>query len=157
MMYRMGIALLALVNAMVATYLHLWKTGRVGALSCASGQGCEVAQFSQYGWFLGVDVALIGAVGYSALLLAALWSLQPARLDERRPTVVLLALIVPAVLFTARLKYGEWMVLKVFCIWCFISTLSITLCLVLAWLDWRRVSRSHPTPPERAGRLPIAA
>ena len=157
MVYRMGIALLALVNAMVATYLHLWKTGRVGALSCASGQGCEVAQFSHYGWFLGVDVALIGAVGYAVLLLVALWSVQPGQLLQRRPTLVLLALIVPAVLFTARLKYGEWVVLKVFCIWCFISAVSILVCLLLAWLDWRRVSRSRPTPPERAGRMPLAA
>jgi uncharacterized membrane protein len=45
----------------------------------------------------------------------------------------------------------------VFCIWCFISTVSIMLCLVLAWLDWRRVNRSEPTPPERTRRLPIAA
>jgi uncharacterized membrane protein len=153
----MAIALLALVNALVATYLHLWKTGRAGTLACTGGHGCEVAQFSQYGWFLGVDVALIGAVGYTVLLLVALWSLQPGRLLQRRPTLVLLALIVSAVLFTIRLKYGEWVVLKVFCIWCFISTVSILVCLLLAWLDWRRVTREHPTPPERAGRLPIAA
>ena len=153
----MAIALLALVNALVATYLHLWKTGRAGTLACTSGHGCEVAQFSQYGWFLGVDVALIGAVGYTVLLLVAVWSLQPGQLPQRRPTLVLLALIVPAVLFTARLKYGEWVVLKVFCIWCFISTVSITLCLILAWLDWRRVNRPQPNPPERIGRLPIAA
>lgn len=153
----MAIALLALVNAMVATYLHLWKIGKAGALSCASGEGCAVAQFSPWGSFLGVDVALIGAVGYTLLLMVAVWSLQPAQVDRRRPLQALLLLIVPAVLFTIRLKYGEWVVLKVFCIWCFISTVSILLCLVLAWLDWRRVSRSHPTPPERAGRLPRAA
>jgi uncharacterized membrane protein len=153
----MAIALLALLNALVATYLHLWKTGRAGVLTCASGQGCEVAQFSPYGWFLGVDVALIGAVGYGLLLVVALWSLQPAQATARRPTVLLLALIVPAVLFTARLKYGEWVVLQVFCIWCFISTVSITLCLILAWLDWRRVKRAETPPPERTGRLPLAA
>lgn len=134
----MAIAVLALVNAMVAAYLHLWKLGKVGALSCATGQGCQVAQFSPWGSFLGVDVALVGAVGYALLLVAALWSLQPAQAGRLRATQVLLALIVPAVLFTVRLKYGEWVVLGVFCLWCFISTVSITLCLVLAWLDWRR-------------------
>ncbi len=60
MKYRMAIAVLALVNALVATYLHLWKVGKVGALACSTG-GCMVAQFSRFGWFLGVDVALIGA------------------------------------------------------------------------------------------------
>jgi hypothetical protein len=33
-------------------------------------------------------------------------------------------------------------VLKVFCIWCFESFVTIHLCLVLAWLDWRRTQRA---------------
>jgi uncharacterized membrane protein len=157
MIFRKAIALLALLNALVATYLHLWKIGKAGTLSCTTGHGCETAQLSSYGWFLGVDVALIGAVGYSVLLIAALWALQPAQFEQRRPTLVLLALIIPAVVFTVRLKYGEWIVLKVFCSWCVISTVSILLGLLLAWLDWRRVGGSGSTPPERAGRLRIAA
>ncbi|MFL5517997.1 MAG: vitamin K epoxide reductase family protein, partial [Gemmatimonadales bacterium] len=62
--YRMAIALLALVAALVALYLHLWKAGYTGALSCTSGHGCETAMLSPWGWFLGVDVALIGTIGY---------------------------------------------------------------------------------------------
>ena len=156
MMYRMTIALLALVNCLVATYLHLWKTGRVGTLVCTSGGGCEIAQFSRYGWFLGVDVALIGAVGYAALLVVALVSIQPRQLDARRMSAALLALIVPAFLFTVRLKYGEWVVLKVFCPWCFISAVSITTCLILAWLDWRRTA-PVPPPADESARMPLAA
>ena len=49
--YRMAIALLALVAAMVALYLHLWKLGLAGELSCTGGGGCMVAQMSSYGWF----------------------------------------------------------------------------------------------------------
>jgi len=71
-------------------------------------------------------------------------------------SVALLALIAPAFLFTVRLKYGEWVVLKVFCPWCFISTVSITTCLILAWLDWRRTARVAPAPEESA-RMPLAA
>lgn len=145
MMYRMTIALLALVNTLVATYLHLWKTGRVGTLVCTASGGCETAQFSPYGWFLGVDVALIGAVFYAVLLVVALVSIQPRHVDSRRMSTLLLALVVPAFLFTLRLKYGEWVVLKVFCPWCFVSTVSITACLILAWLDWRRTV--HTTSP----------
>ena len=157
MTWRMGIALLALINALVATYLHLWKIGKAGALAGGGGGGCALVQLSPWGWFLGVDVALIGAVGYTLLLLVALWSLQPAQADSPRPTRLLLALIIPAVLFTIRLKYGEWIVLKVFCIWCFISTVSITLCLIFAWLDWRRVSRRTTPPSDETTRMPLAA
>jgi len=156
MVYRMAIALLALVNMLVATYLHLWKTGRVGTLVCTASGGCEIAQFSRYGWFLGVDVALIGAVFYAVLLIVALVSLQPRHLDARRMSAVLLGLVLPAFLFTVRLKYGEWVVLKVFCPWCLISAVSITTCLVLAWLDWRRTRPLVP-PTDESARLPLAA
>ena len=137
--YRMAIALLALVAALVALYLHLWKAGYTGPLTCTGNRGCEIAMMSRWGWFLGVDVALIGAVGYLLLLGAALWGLSPGRARSAAPTLLLLGLIVLAVLFTIRLKYGEWVVLGTFCPWCFESTVTITLCLVLVLLDLRRV------------------
>jgi uncharacterized membrane protein len=140
--YRMTIALLALAAALVALYLHLWKAGLAGSLSCTSGRGCEVAMLSRWGWFLGVDVALIGVVGYAALLAVSLWGLGAARADSAAVSLLLLGLVIPAVLFTIRLKYAEWFVLRTFCPWCFESTVTITLCLVLAWLDYRRVRRS---------------
>jgi uncharacterized membrane protein len=142
MRYRMAIALLALIAALVALYLHLWKAGLTGPLSCTSGQGCEIAMMSPWGWFLGVDVALIGAVGYALILGASLWGLAPGRTGSAAPTLLLLGLIVPAVLFTIRLKYAEWVVLRTFCAWCFESTVTITLCLVLVLLDYRRVRRA---------------
>lgn len=139
--YRMAVALLALIAALVALYLHLWKAGLTGPLTCTGNRGCEIAMLSPWGWFLGVDVALIGAVGYALVLGAALWGLSPRWEKSLAPTVVLLALIVPAVLFTVRLKYGEWVVLGTFCPWCFESTVTIVVCLVLAILDYRRVRR----------------
>jgi uncharacterized membrane protein len=144
--YRMIIAVLALVAGLVALYLHLWKLGLVGAISCTANRGCEVAMTSQWGWFLGVDVALIGALGYATILGVALWGAQPDRAWSPTPTLLLLALIVPAVLFTARLKWAEWVVLKTFCPWCFESTLTIVICLVLALLDLRRVRQAETVP-----------
>ena len=149
--YRMVIALLALLAGLVAVYLHLWKLGLVGALSCTANRGCEVAMTSQWSWFLGMDVALIGALGYAAILGVALWGAQPERAWSPAPTLALLALIVPAVLFTVRLKWAEWVVLKTFCPWCFESTLTILICLALALVDLRRVRRAEafqpPAPP----------
>ncbi len=139
--YRMAIALLALVAGLVALYLHLWKAGLTGPLTCTGNRGCEVAMMSRWGWFLGVDVALIGAVGYALVLGAALWGVSPRRAGSAGPALLLLGLIVPAVLFTGRLKYAEWVVLGTFCPWCFESTVTIVLCLVLAVLDHRRVRR----------------
>ena len=145
----MAVAVLALVAFLVALYLHLWKLGLVGSLTCTSGRGCEVAMTSSWGWFLGLDVALIGAVGYALILGVALWGAQPSRENSAAPTLLLLALIVPAVLFTVRLKYAEWFVLKTFCPWCFESTVTIVACLVLVLLDLRRL-----TSAPRAASVP---
>jgi uncharacterized membrane protein len=147
--YRMAIAVLALVAGLVALYLHLWKLGLVGQLTCTADQGCQVAMTSSWSWFLGVDVALIGAVGYALILGVALWGAQPGQEASRTPALLLLALIVPALLFTVRLKYAEWVVLKTFCLWCFESTVTIALCLVLALLDLRRVSAPPPASAPR--------
>lgn len=146
MWIRPAIALLSLVNALVATYLHLWKLGKVGTLACTGGHGCEVVQFSSWGWFLGVDVALIGAVGYTLLLVTSLAGTGERVMHARWPTLALMALVFPAFLFTLRLKYAEFVILKSFCPWCAISAVSITLCTVLVLADWRRV-RTGPAVP----------
>jgi uncharacterized membrane protein len=139
MNYRRAIALISLISCMVALYLALWKMGFMGKLSCGSTHGCEYVQGSRYGMFLGVDVALIGTVGYAALVAVALAGTSDALADVRWPTQVLRVLIYAAVLFTLRLKYAEFVILKSFCPWCAVSAVAITLNAVLVTLDWRRV------------------
>jgi uncharacterized membrane protein len=139
----MAIAILALAAALVALYLHLWKLGLTGPLTCTDNRGCEIAMTSSWSWFLGVDVALIGAVGYALILGVSLWGAHPSREASSTPVLLLLALIVPALLFTIRLKYAEWVVLKTFCPWCLESTVTIVACLALALLDLRRVRRGR--------------
>ncbi len=136
------VAMLAVINAFVALYLHLWKQGLVGSLACGAGGGCMIAQMSSYGWFFGVDVALIGVVGYTLIATVASIGALVQHEDAAWPTSLLIGLIGPALLFTARLKYGEFVVLRTFCPWCAISTVSITLCAILVVLDWRRVRRA---------------
>jgi uncharacterized membrane protein len=144
MWFRRIIAILAVINAFVALYLHLWKKGLVGSLSCGAGGGCMIAQMSSYGWFFGVDVALIGVIGYLLIASVAVAGALIQHADAAWPTSLLIGLVGPAVLFTARLKYGEFVVLRTFCPWCAISAVSITLCAILVFLDWRRL-RGRPS------------
>ncbi|MDF1502612.1 vitamin K epoxide reductase family protein [Roseisolibacter sp. H3M3-2] len=139
MTYRMALALVALVDSIVALYLHLWKIGLAGTLSCGQEHGCEVVQLSSYGWFLGVDVALIGAVGWAAVFVVAVLGTLPRWEDARWPTAALSVLVYPALLFTLRLKYGEFVVLRSFCPWCAINAVIVVVATVLVTLDWRRL------------------
>ncbi len=136
---RHWIALTALLSGLVALYLHLWKLGFMGALVCGGSHGCELVQFSAWSWFLGYDVAFIGSVVYTAILMTAVIGIQPRFRDDRRTTLLLAMLIVPAFLFTLRLKYAEFIILDTFCPWCAVSAITITLHMVLVWRDWRRV------------------
>ncbi len=142
MSIRKFITVASLVNVMVALYLHLWKIGVVGSLACTGTGGCAYVQGSRYGWFLGVDVALIGVVGYTLLFLIALVGSFPRYEDARWPNRMLQMAVWPALLFTVRLKYGEFVVLKGFCPWCAVSAVSITLFAVLVVIDARRLART---------------
>lgn len=146
MSLRKIIAVVALINALVATYLHLWKIGLTGSLACVGGGGgCEYVQGSPYGWFLGVDVALIGAVGYTLVFLTAVIGSLETLEEQLWPTRALQVMIWAAVLFTLRLKYGEFVVLKSFCPWCAISAVSIVLLAVLVTLDVKARQRLQPS------------
>jgi len=156
MTYRMAIALTSLVNALVAAYLHLWKRGLVGTLACSSGGGCEFVQGSRYGWFLGIDVALLGAVGWTLVCLVALAGTAPAREDDPRLTKLLGALIGFGLVFTLRLKYGEFYVLRAFCAWCAVNAAVVVVNSVLVVLDARRLDRVRDRSITRAS-LPADA
>lgn len=132
------IAVTALISGVVALYLHLWKLGLAGALACGGSGGCAIVQFSPWSWFLGVDVALIGTIGYALIFAVSLFGTFPRWQDDRRVTLVLALLIIPAFLFTLRLKYYEFLVLKTFCPWCAVSATTITLHMLLVGWDWRR-------------------
>jgi uncharacterized membrane protein len=135
------IAVTALLSGLVALYLHLWKLGLAGTLACGGEHGCELVQFSPWSYFFGIDVALIGTIGYALIFGVAMVGTLARWKNSRGITFALMALIFPAILFTIRLKYYEFFVLDSFCPWCAVSAVTITLHGVLVVLDWRRVSR----------------
>lgn len=135
---RMGIALLSLAGLFISLYLWLYKIGVIGTMMCGTG-GCETVQTSPESVFLGVEVALIGVLGYAVLLLVALVGTTPARADARGPALALALLSGGAVAFTAYLKYLEFFVIGAVCRWCVASAVIILLVFLLSLLDLRRV------------------
>ena len=143
----MGIVLASLISGLVALYLHLWKLGLAGSLACSvGGHGCEYVQGSRYGWFLGYDVALIGTIGYAMIFIVALIGTSASNENKTWPNTLLQLLIWPAILFTLRLKYYEFVVLKGFCPWCLVSAVAISICAILVLFDRRRLNRVYAEP-----------
>ena len=73
------------------------------------------------------------------LWMAEVVSTMPAFENARWPNTVMAIMIWSAVLFTLRLKYGEFIVLKGFCPWCLVSAVAITINAILVTLDRRRL------------------
>lgn len=133
----MAIALLSLLGVFVSAYLYLYKIGKIGSLACGAG-GCEAVQLSRWSSFLGVDVALLGLLGYVGLLGLALAGLRPDFAGRRGVAVALLAASGVGVLFAGYLTYLELFVIHAICFWCVSSAVIITVVCVLAGFDLRR-------------------
>jgi uncharacterized membrane protein len=133
---RMSAAILSLLGLFVSAYLYLYKVGRIGTLACGSG-ACETVQLSAWSRFHGVEVSLIGVVGYLALLVASLVSLQPAMAARRGPPLVLAVLAATGVLFSGYLTYLELFVIHAICRWCIGSALIVLSIFFVSLLELR--------------------
>ena len=133
----MGTAMLSLAGLFIAIYMYLYKIGKIGSLVCGTG-GCETVQLSPQARFLGVEVALIGVIGYAAMLLLALLSLQSRFSGPSWPSRLLAVLAGGAVLFTGYLTYLELFVIHAICRWCVGSAVIILLIFGLSLRDLRR-------------------
>jgi uncharacterized membrane protein len=142
MSFRMGAALLSLLGLFVSAYLYLYKIGRIGTLACGTG-GCETVQASVWSRVGGVEVALIGVIGYAVLLLVSLASLQPSLVARRWPALLLASLAGIGVCFTAYLTYLELFVIHAICRWCVGSAVIMLSVFVVSLL----ALRSSPLEP----------
>ena len=140
MIYRMSAAFLSLAGLFISGYLYLYKIGRIGSLACGTG-GCETVQLSSWSRFAGLEVSLIGVLGYAGLLTMSLASLQPgARQWPIRAITVAAGM---GVVFTLYLTYLELFIIHAICRWCVASGGIIVAILVAALLDQRRQPRTR--------------
>jgi uncharacterized membrane protein len=135
----MLIALLALVGAMVALYLTLYKVGVVGALTCQIGS-CERVNTSQWAILLGYPVAAWGLGTYVVLFALALAGLQGA---PSRPVAWALTLLSGwGVAFSGWLTYLEHFVIHAICMWCVISAMLMALIFIASVTSLRQELRA---------------
>ena len=136
MIYRMTAAMLSLAGLFISAYLYLYKIGKIGTLACGTG-GCETVQLSQWSRIGGLEVSLVGLIGYAVLLAVSLLALQPAQVERRQPATLLVTLAGLGVLFTAYLTFLELFVIHAICRWCVGSAVIIVGIFVAALLDRR--------------------
>lgn len=143
---RMAVALLALLGLLDSAYLTLERFVPDVGMVCLTGGGCETVQRSSWSTLPpggGVPVAVLGIVGYGALLVVALLALQRDRVLMLSLPVALLALASGGVLFSLYLTYLQFAVIGAVCSWCLLSAmleLGIFVAALIDWRAWRRFS-----------------
>jgi len=104
----------------VATYIAIAESGG-GAPACiAGGGGCETVAESQYSDLVGINVAVIGIVGYVLLLATSLLRGDGARMGG-------FALSLAGFGFSVYLTYLELFVIEAVCQWCVVSAVLMTI------------------------------
>jgi len=141
---RTALALLALAGLFVSAYLYLYKLGYIGTIACGTG-GCETVQLSAQSRFMGVEVALIGLLGYAVLFALAALSLGSRYAGPSWPVLGMVLLGAGAVGFTLYLKYLELFVIHAICRWCVGSAVIIALFFIVALAEWRKSRREAVT------------
>src|SRR5438445_3065847 len=83
---RLAMIVLTVIGVGVAAYLTYIHYAGIKPLCGRNGGGCEIVQTSQYSKLAGVPVALIGLIGYVAILASLL---APEGENSRLATVAL--------------------------------------------------------------------
>jgi uncharacterized membrane protein len=109
----------------VATYIAIAESGG-GAPKClAGGSGCETVADSKYAHLAGVNVAVIGIVGYVLVFVAAIVPGDPGRFGGFLTALVGFG-------FSLYLTYLELFVIDAICQWCVASAILMALSLAVA-------------------------
>jgi uncharacterized membrane protein len=122
---RLAGAALAVAGIGVAAYIAIAESGG-GAPKClVGGGGCETVAESRYSELAGIDVAVIGIIGYVLLLVAALIPGDLARFGGFFAALIGFG-------FSLYLTYLELIVIDAICQWCVASALLMALSLAVA-------------------------
>jgi uncharacterized membrane protein len=128
---RVATIAVAVAGLAIATYLTVVHYAG-GDPVCAIAHGCATVQKSSYAEFIGIPVALLGLLGYVAILGSLVKDTETTR-------SITALLAISGLAFSAWLTYVEIWELEAICIWCVGSAICMTL---LAGLATARLLRA---------------
>jgi uncharacterized membrane protein len=131
---RITVALLALAGVGITAYLTYARYADA-TIVCSTG-GCETVQDSEYAEIAGLPVAVLGLGGYLAILAAAFFSGEVARVTGA-------ALALGGLVFSDYLVLVQLLAIGAVCQWCLASDVVL---LLLAVATFARLRVRQPAP-----------
>ena len=119
-----------IVGLLVSIYMTLYKMLNNDAFCLGSGD-CATVNASRYSEVNGIPVALIGVLGYAALLGVQLLERRLSFLRDNG-AMLFFGLALTGFLFTVYLIYVEFALIKAFCPFCLASQAAMTMVFMLS-------------------------
>ncbi len=116
----------AVIGLAVSVYMTIFKlTGNENM--CVGNGGCSTVNASPYAEIYGIPVAVIGIVGYLALLVLLLIEPRGNTFLAENGTLIIFGVALLGFLFTLYLIFLEIFVIKALCPFCLTSQISMTI------------------------------
>jgi uncharacterized membrane protein len=128
-LYRASVALVVL-GLLVSIYMTVYKVTSNDSMCLGSGD-CSTVNASRYSEVNGIPVAIIGVLGYLAIL-ATHYFENRNRFFKQNSTLMIFGMALTGFIFTVWLIYVEIALLKALCPFCVTSQTAMTIIFIIA-------------------------
>ena len=128
-LYRSSVVLVVL-GVLVSIYMTIYKLTSNDSMCLGSGD-CSTVNASKYAEVNGIPVAVIGMIGYLAILAVHFFETRNS-FFKQNGTLMIFGMALTGFLFTVWLIYVEVALLKALCPFCLTSQAAMTLIFMIA-------------------------
>jgi uncharacterized membrane protein len=128
-LYRVSIAL-TIIGLAVSIYMTIYKLTDNQSM-CIGNGGCSKVNSSVYAEVYGIPVAVLGIIGYAALMVMLLVENRNSFLRSNA-TMIIFGMALIGFLFTLYLIYVEAALIHALCPFCLTSQIAMTLIFILS-------------------------
>jgi uncharacterized membrane protein len=121
---------LLVIGLFVSIYMTIYKVTNNESM-CIGSSGCSEVNASRYSEINGIPVAVLGIVGYTALL-ALLFLEQRPGIIQQNGTMMFFGISLIGFLFTLYLIYLEVALIKAYCPFCLTSQAMMTIIFIIS-------------------------
>ena len=121
---------LAVIGLLVSIYMTIYKVTSNEAM-CVGSSGCSEVNASRYSEVNGIPVAVLGVVGYAAILVLLFVEQRPGFFEENG-TMMFFGISLIGFLFTLYLIYVEVALIKAYCPFCLTSQAVMSIIFIIS-------------------------
>lgn len=121
---------LSVIGLLVSIYMTIYKMTSNEAM-CVGSSGCSEVNASRYSEVNGIPVAVLGVVGYAAIL-ALLFLEERSGFFQENGTMIFFGVSLVGFLFTLYLIYVEVALIKAYCPFCLTSQAVMSVLFIIS-------------------------